>query len=170
MHKDAQEDRGKPNLGEVASAWPTPTSRDWKDGDPSEEVETNALLGRTAPRWFRLVPPTPQDGKPSLNGGPGSRRQWATPNAMDGSRPIETMDEWSQRNQKKQAENEKLGELHLPLTTQVTAMWATPTVGIASGGSLPSEKRRQGGGDRSLGTDVGGSAKLNPNFVDWLMR
>lgn len=42
--------QGGPNLRTVAT-WGTPTSRDWKDGmDPSEEVPTNGLLGRQAPR------------------------------------------------------------------------------------------------------------------------
>lgn len=40
------------NLNEKSESWATPTGRDHKDGaNPSEEVETNALLGRQAPRW-----------------------------------------------------------------------------------------------------------------------
>jgi hypothetical protein len=40
-----------------ASAWPTPTSRDWKDGACAEaDVPTNGLLGRAAVRW--LTPDT----------------------------------------------------------------------------------------------------------------
>ena len=39
------------NVAAAAVAWNTPTTRDWKDGsDPSENVPTNSLLGRQAPR------------------------------------------------------------------------------------------------------------------------
>ena len=38
-------------LVDAVKTWPTPTSRDWKDGaDPSLNVPTNGLLGRAAPR------------------------------------------------------------------------------------------------------------------------
>jgi hypothetical protein len=37
-------------LGEQVGYWMTPTTRDYKDGDGSAEVETNGLLGRQAPR------------------------------------------------------------------------------------------------------------------------
>jgi hypothetical protein len=38
------------NLRDFAqlSGWPTPTTRDWKDGQECQNVEINALLGRTA--------------------------------------------------------------------------------------------------------------------------
>ena len=43
-----------------AEKWATPTSRDHKDGaDPSENVPTNSLLGRQAPR--ATGPAFPQD-------------------------------------------------------------------------------------------------------------
>ena len=38
--------------------WQTPTSRDYKDGNPSEAVPANSLLGRQAPRM-------PTDGQNS---------------------------------------------------------------------------------------------------------
>lgn len=42
---------GQPSgLGVQVRQWGTPTSRDWKDGDPSPEAPTNGLLGRQAPR------------------------------------------------------------------------------------------------------------------------
>lgn len=56
-------------IAEQAEAWATPTSRDWKDGaDPSENVDTNSLLGRQAPRSM-------SDGQPSSPSTPNSRRQ-----------------------------------------------------------------------------------------------
>jgi hypothetical protein len=38
-HTDGSASSSSPNL-------PTPTSRDWKDGPPCDNVPTNALLGR----------------------------------------------------------------------------------------------------------------------------
>lgn len=41
----------RPSLETLVKQWPTPTSRDWKDGaNPSEAAPTNGLLGRAAPR------------------------------------------------------------------------------------------------------------------------
>lgn len=55
----------RPSLETWAKSWATPTSRDWKDGaNPSEESETNALLGRQAPRW-----PTATDARSSGSAG-----------------------------------------------------------------------------------------------------
>ena len=45
---------GGMDLRTRASLWATPAARDWKDGaDPSENVETNGLLGRQAPRTMK---------------------------------------------------------------------------------------------------------------------
>ena len=69
------------------SAWPTATARDYKDGDPSPVVPTNALLGRAAPRW-----PTPTAIEATKHSGPrrpGDRtlthdvKNWPTPTAGD---------------------------------------------------------------------------------------
>lgn len=44
-------DKPVPTLSGATQSWATPTSRDHKDGaNPSENVETNSLLGRQAPR------------------------------------------------------------------------------------------------------------------------
>jgi len=47
---------------------PTPTSRDWKDGSPNPNVETNGLLGREV--WNLLPTPRATDG---TKGGPNQR-------------------------------------------------------------------------------------------------
>lgn len=52
--------------------------------------------------------------------------------------------------------------------------FSTPTAALGSGGNMPNEKRRKNGGDRNLNRDLqemgnAPTAKLNPNFVDWLM-
>lgn len=52
--RDYEEGRAKGKPGKslgVAVNWPTPTARDWKDGNnPSQNVPTNGLLGRAVPR------------------------------------------------------------------------------------------------------------------------
>jgi hypothetical protein len=53
---------------------PTPTARDWKDGRPCENVEENALLGRTV--WRLTSDPTPT---PSPDGNPLSDDPHPTP-------------------------------------------------------------------------------------------
>jgi hypothetical protein len=58
--------------GSASSSWATPTARDWKDGaDPSDEVLTNGLLGRAAPRWAM---PNAQGGTGYMSG--SSRDTW----------------------------------------------------------------------------------------------
>ena len=85
----------------AVSAWPTPTTRDWKDGKEQANVPLNALLGRVA--WLAGWP-TPMAGTPAQNGNnaagnnDSSRRTvalsgWPTPtvgNAM-GSQSCEGM-------------------------------------------------------------------------------
>ena len=69
-------DKPRPSL--TGQVWATPTSRDHKDGaNPSENVKTNSLLGRQAPRSMN-------GGTPSSISTPNSPRQWMTPKASDG--------------------------------------------------------------------------------------
>jgi hypothetical protein len=76
------------------SAWPTPTTRDWKDGKQNSNVPVNALLGREvwATGW-----PTPMAGTPAQNGNnaagnnDSSRKTvelagWQTPTDIDSRR------------------------------------------------------------------------------------
>jgi len=44
---------------------------------------------------------------------------WPTPNAMDGSRPLETPTQWRERQRRKKAQNPNLGGLHRPLTVAI---------------------------------------------------
>lgn len=73
----------------AVSAWPTPTTRDWKDGKEQANVPLNALLGRVA--WLAGWPtPCQQDGP---NGGPAQGKDrlpgavalsgWGTPTVQD---------------------------------------------------------------------------------------
>jgi hypothetical protein len=85
------------NLASVAqafTAWPTPTTRDWKDGSPNANVPVNALLGREV--WCAGWP-TPMAGTPAQKGyneagnNDSSRKTvalagWCSPMAEDGRR------------------------------------------------------------------------------------
>jgi len=51
---------GSLGLAREVKHWATPTTRDYKDGDGTADVDTNALLGRQAPR-------TPMPGQTSQN-------------------------------------------------------------------------------------------------------
>ena len=70
------------------------------------------------------------------------KAQWATPQTMDGSRPIETMSQWQERNAKKKAQNPNLGTLHKPLTVQVSGKlnprWVETLMGLPVGWVMPS--------------------------------
>jgi len=48
--KERDEGNPKGRLETGAETWMTPTTRDFKDGDGTANVETNGLLGRQAPR------------------------------------------------------------------------------------------------------------------------
>jgi hypothetical protein len=62
---------------------------------------------------------TPQAGSECSDSGHGSRRRWSTPCVFDGNDGVlETLDQWRERNDRKRAQNPKLGELHLALGTQ----------------------------------------------------
>lgn len=53
MNRPGIHGTGGQDLRTIADLWPTPTTRDWKDGaNPSEAVATNGLLVRAAPRWM----------------------------------------------------------------------------------------------------------------------
>ena len=80
--------------------------------------------------------------KVSINTAAVQNPQWATPQALDGSRPIETMSQWQDRNAKKKAENPNLGTLHKPLTVQVNGKlnprWVETLQGVCMGWTSPS--------------------------------
>ncbi len=64
----------RPLLAKLVQDWPTPTSRDWKDGACADgDVPTHALLGRAAPRFFLPDPENETLGAISSNGGLTSR-------------------------------------------------------------------------------------------------
>lgn len=84
-----------------ASARPTPTTRDWKDGNEQPNVLLNSLLGRVA--WLAgWVSPTAQDGsrgglppRPQDTGVPLSQQVtfagWPTTRQADGEKNVRTL-------------------------------------------------------------------------------
>lgn len=82
------------------TGWPTPTTRDWKDGAHCANVPLNALLGRVA--WLAgWATPTAQDHsrgslppRPQDTGVPLSQMVafagWPTPRAADGEKNVRT--------------------------------------------------------------------------------
>ena len=130
-----------PTLVGQARDWPTPNARDHKDGaDPSGEVETNALLGRAAPRWdcpsSPPAPPTEPPGSGSSQGGPNSRRLWKRDNV------------WATP-----CGGEAMG-----------ATDKTKRGNLALGGEV-----RAFSGDNPKDGMTTSKRRLNPNFVRWMM-
>ena len=119
------------------TGWPTPTTRDWKDGSACANVPLNALLGRVA--WLAGWP-TPMAGTPAQNGNnaagnnDSSRKTvalagWPTPtvgNAM-GSQSCEGMSATG-----KMPDGRKVS-VALPHVATF-AGWPTPTASLADKG------------------------------------
>ena len=171
------------------SAWPTPTTRDWKDGgNPNVNVELNGLLGRVV--WLAGWP-TPMAGTPAQNGNnaagnnDSSRKTvelagWPTPVARD-SFPAHTPEYIAA----KKAQGH--GMANLNDLAQLTG-WTTASAsdgerggtGITPGmtGSSLTQMAQLAGPARftasgqmltgcSAGMESGG--QLNPRFSGWLM-
>ncbi len=111
--------------GLLQSGWPTPTTRDWKDGaNPNVNVPLNALLGRVV--WLA---------------------GWPTPRAADTVNTNETPEQWQAREHAMKAKNPNLGGLHKPLgiaakmcsparLTATGEMLTGSSAGMESGGQL----------------------------------
>lgn len=71
-----------------ASAWPTPTTRDWKDTGDLSNVPENALLGRVASNWSTPRSSDGEKGGPNMAFGaggtplPAQACQWPTPTSL----------------------------------------------------------------------------------------
>jgi hypothetical protein len=98
----------------AVSAWPTPTTRDWKDGKEQANVPLNALLGRVA--WLA---------------------GWGTPTA---STPGGTADMALQRKREAVAAGHSMGISVTALTWQAELSgWPTPTAALADKGVRSTE-------------------------------
>lgn len=141
---------GMSNLNDVtAHCWPTPTTRDHKDGRPNPNVPVNGLLDRMWPT------PTSLSGGSETSNPPGNSRNnkirehaiaatYPTPEA--GCYGTTDVDRLLERRKKYQ---EKYGNNGFGLTLGQFAMVEQHT----NGSSVPTEKR----------------GALNPEFVCWLM-
>lgn len=90
-----------PTVENAGSVLPTPTARDWKDGQYCPNVETNGLLGRTV--WELL--PTPTAGNPN-----------------DG----EDLGSWEERRQRNLAKGYNGNGQGVPLAIAVQKLLPTP--------------------------------------------
>ena len=113
-------------LDQQVKSWATPRAGKTTDENP----ETWAL--RQAKGDVATMPLTAQV------------KSWATPSAFDGQRPIETQQEWEARNARKKEQNPNLGQLHKPLTVQMTGggklnpRWVETLMGLPVGWTMPS--------------------------------
>jgi hypothetical protein len=84
------------------TSWPTPTTRDWKDGAECANVPLNSLLGRVA--WLAHWPTTTvsdcrrgaKDARPWDTGKPlnqiAALAHWPTPRSSDGEKNVRTLE------------------------------------------------------------------------------
>lgn len=136
----------------TGSAWPTPTTRDWKDGAQCDNVPINALLGRAV--WLAGWPtPCRQDGP---KGGPSQGfdrlpgavhlASWPTPNAGPQNLGDST---WEQRREELKAKHGNGNGFGLNRGQAVTlAGWRTPTCqspnSLRGNGQDPAKRQAQG--------------------------
>ena len=129
-----------------SSAWPTATTRDWKDTGDLSNVPENALLGRVAANWSTPRSTDGEKGGPNQQFGaggvplPAQTAQWSTPSIADteGGRKARSGDRSTELLMKGQAEA-LASSLPVPETS-------------THGGKSSPERRT-----------------LNPLFVAWLM-
>jgi len=125
----------------LESAWPTPTTRDWKDGSFQSNVPMNSLLGRVA--WLAGWP-TPMAGTPAQNGNnaagnnDSSRKTvelagWGTPLSQHTNG---TPEAFLERKRKSVARGAQMGISMSDLNMQAQAFcgWPTPTASLADKG------------------------------------
>lgn len=151
--------------GSASTGWPTPTTRDWKDGsNPDVNVPLNGLLGRVA--WLAGRPTTTKtdaNRHPSIKATTpnitlnhaANLAGWPTPdaNAMNLG---EGLDTWDARQAKNKAKYKNGNGAGMPI--QVMALTIVPARLTASGEML-------------TGSDAGMTAggQLDPDHSRWLM-
>lgn len=152
--------KGEQLLTGMAKHWPTPTSRDWKDGAcENQDVESNALLGRVAVRW-----PTPTAGDAKMSGSrevPGSRAHGGA-SLTD----MVTTGDAVGRSSRPDPTTQKAGQTGLPWVDPNLSSWPTPN---AVQGNAVGRLDEMGGSNNPFRGTNHGTKKLNPNFVEALM-
>ncbi len=135
------------------SSWPTATSRDWKDGnDPTENVETNSLLGRFAPRW-----PTPTDTD--------SKGRGYTYDSADKTKPRLSLTGHSLHHRATQTD----GPTSSSGGPNSRQRWNTPRNEDSREANQPRKRRGKMDPPHLCAQVRKGAKRLNPQFVEWLM-
>lgn len=142
--------------GTGLTGWPTPTTRDHKDGAQCDNVPLNALLGRVA--WLAGWP-TPMAGTPAQKGNnpagnnDSSRKTvalcgWPTPRTADGEKNVRTPE----------GSAAELARKGTPQDLCMAAQIAGPARLTASGDLLTGSAAQTASG-----------GQLNPDLSRWLM-
>jgi len=156
-------------LTDAAKLWPTPQAQE--DGSTPE-----AMLARKERANVKRKAGLYADGcgSPSMLSLSLAANLWSTPRTMDGSLSGETREDWEERRARKKAANPNLGDLDIPLSSQV--LWMTATTrdwkdGACADADVPTNGLlgRQVLRTETAGSDGSGKAVLNPSFVEALM-
>lgn len=131
-------------------SWPTPTAHDGRRPGADTLSTQGANLNRDAANW----PPSPPDPKTETPGLESSQSdptllpRWPTPGAND------------------YKGSAKIGQRRRQLDEAAEQKWPTPNA--VQGNNSGRLDELGGRGNPYRGTEMG-KAKLNPNFVDWMM-
>jgi hypothetical protein len=107
------------------ATWPTPTTRDWKDGSPNENVPVNALLGREV--WA-----TPMAGTPAQKG-------YNEAGNNDSSRKTVALAGWGTPTASEKVRSDEFAKGRTPTLNEGAQLtgWNTPAASDGNGGKKP---------------------------------
>jgi hypothetical protein len=130
------------------SSWPTPTSRDWKDGSECQNVPLNALLGRVAwlTTWNTPRATDGSNGGPNQSGGAlpadAAMAGWSTPVGQQANGTPERFLERKRESMARGSASMGVSLSDLNMQAQAWAGWPTPTALERNAGAETMQKRR----------------------------